>query len=706
MKGEPQMKDKTKSTKFRTVAFTVAVLFVFSLFVADLFRIQIANADEATVEKVALKQTDTTIKAARGEILDCNGKPLVTNKQVNSIIFNGSYFPRTDEQQQRNEIIISLIRLLESNSTEWNNDIPMYFDQNGNIQFAADRDADIKYLKSKDVLYLNEYATAQNCFDELKTKFELENYSDEDALKIASVCYSLKKNAFTTSNPYTFADDVSVELASKIKENSGFYVGVEIQVTTEREYLNGTLAPHIIGITGPLNAEEYSKRTEEYNEAIKNENLTTEEKTNLKLRAYAMDDTIGKFGLESAMEEYLRGTNGIESTITDADGNKTTEITTEPIQGDTVILTLDSDLQLAVQEALANFIAQYRDKASLPAVGSAVVMDVNSGAVLACATYPSYDLTTYYDNYSALASDKSSPLWNRALQSTYEPGSTFKVAIALAGLEEGVITKDTRITCTRIYTYFQDTQFKCLQAHGAITVAEALNQSCNIFFYETGRQLGIERMNDYCTRLGLGQKTGVEITESTGVLASIEYREAHGGTWYPGDTVQAAIGQSDNLFTPIQLCNYVATVANGGTRYKAHFVKSVKSADYSQTVIDSTPVVLNETGISQNSISIVKEGMKRLGARLAAFKDLPVAVAAKTGTAESKAKVGGKIESGLNGFMISFAPADNPQIAVCVAIENLNSGSATAVLVSDIYKAYFGTVSEVDTVESQNTVLN
>ncbi len=700
------MKDKTKSTKFRTVAFTVAVLFVFSLFVADLFRIQIANADEATVEKVALKQTDTTIKAARGEILDCNGKPLVTNKQVNSIIFNGSYFPRTDEQQQRNEIIISLIRLLESNSTEWNNDIPMYFDQNGNIQFAADRDADIKYLKSKDVLYLNEYATAQNCFDELKTKFELENYSDEEALKIASVCYSLKKNAFTTSNPYTFADDVSVELASKIKENSGFYVGVEIQVTTEREYLNGTLAPHIIGITGSLNAEEYSKRTEEYNEAIKNENLTTEEKTNLKLRAYAMDDTIGKFGLESAMEEYLRGTNGVESTITDADGNKTTEITTEPIQGDTVILTLDSDLQLAVQEALANFIAQYRDKASLPAVGSAVVMDVNSGAVLACATYPSYDLTTYYDNYSALASDKSSPLWNRALQSTYEPGSTFKVAIALAGLEEGVITKDTRITCTRIYTYFQDTQFKCLQAHGAITVAEALNQSCNIFFYETGRQLGIERMNDYCTRLGLGQKTGVEITESTGVLASIEYREAHGGTWYPGDTVQAAIGQSDNLFTPIQLCNYVATVANGGTRYKAHFVKSVKSADYSQTVIDSTPVVLNETGISQNSISIVKEGMKRLGARLTAFKDLPVAVAAKTGTAESKAKVGGKIESGLNGFMISFAPADNPQIAVCVAIENLNSGSATAVLVSDIYKAYFGTVSEVDTVESQNTVLN
>lgn len=700
------MNDKTKSTKFRTVAFTVAVLFVFLLFIADLFRIQIANADEATVERVALKQTDTTIKAARGEILDCNGKPLVTNKQVNSVIFNGSYFPRTDEQEQRNEIIISLIHLLESYGTEWNNDIPLYFDQNGNVQFMADRDADIKYLKSKNVLYLNEYATAQNCFDELKTKFKLEQYSDADALKIASVCYSLKKNAFTTSNPYTFADNVSVELASKIKENSGFYAGVEIQVTTEREYLNGTLAPHIIGTIGPLNAEEYNKRTEEYNTAVKNENLTTEEKKNLKLRAYAMDDTIGKFGLESAMEQYLRGTNGVESTITDSSGSKTTEITTEPVQGDTVILTIDSDLQLAVQGALANFIAQYKDKASLPAVGSAVVMDVNSGAVLACATYPSYDLTTYYDNYSALSADKSSPLWNRALQSTYEPGSTFKAAIALAGLEEGVITKDTRVTCNRIYTYFQDTQFKCLHAHGAITVAEALNQSCNIFFYETGRQLGIEKMNDYCTRLGLGQKTGVEINESKGVLASIEYREAHGGTWYPGDTVQAAIGQSDNLFTPIQLCNYVATIANGGTRYKAHFVKSVKTADYSQTIIDSTPVVLNETGISQNSINVVKDGMMRLGGRLSAFKSLPVSVAAKTGTAESKAKVGGKIESGLNGFMISFAPADNPQIAVSVAIENLNSGSATAMLVADIYKAYFGIASEIDAIDSQNTVLN
>ena len=333
-------------------------------------------------------------------------------------------------------------------------------------------------------------------------------------------------------------------------------------------------------------------------------------------------------------------------------------------------------------------------------------MDVNSGAVLAVATYPSYNLETYYDDYAALAGNPASPLWNRALQSTYEPGSTFKLGIALAGLEEGVITRDSTVYCNHIYKQFTDTTFKCLGYHGSVNVVEAINQSCNIFFYETGRQLGIDKMNDYCSRLGLGQKTGVEVNESTGVLAGIPYRESHGGVWYPGDTVQAAIGQSDNLFTPIQLCNYVATIANGGTRYKAHLVKCVKSADYTETIIDNTPIVLNETGISQNSINIVKEGMMRLGRRTDAFKGLPVSVAGKTGTAESKAKVNGRIESGLNGFMVSFAPAEAPEIAVCVAIENLNSGSATAALVADIYRAYFQQANDVVPATEYNSVLN
>lgn len=697
---------KEKSLKLRTTAFFIAVVMVFSAFLVDLFRIQVVHAEDYASQTVALQSVETTIEAARGEILDCNGIPLVTNEQVNSIVLNASYFPSTREQEKRNEILCALIALTEEAGVEWNDDLPLIFDINGNIQYKENADSDIAFLKSRDVLHLNSYATAQNCFDGLIEKFKLQDYDKETARKIASVCYSLKKIAFSSANPFTFADEVPNTLAAKIKENNAFYLGVDIQITSRRHYADGTIAPHIIGVVGKLNAEEYNAKKDAYTAATNDENLTEEEKQLLNLRAYAMDDTIGKFGIESAMEDYLRGTNGVLTTTTDSDGNKTSEITTAPQEGNSVILTIDSVFQKQVQDSLAAFIQNYRDKESIPAVGSAVVIDVKNGGILACATYPSYNLETYYTDYSTLAADSSSPLWNRALLSTYEPGSTMKPAIAIAGLEEGVITGSTLIRCNHVYTQFPDTPFKCLGYHGNIDVREALNQSCNIYFYETGRLLGIDRMNDYCTRFGLGQKTGVEISESTGVLASISYRESHGGIWYPGDTVQAAIGQSDNLFTPVQLANYAATIANGGTRYQAHFVKSIKSADYSETVLENTGTVLNEVGASEENIRIVKEGMLRLGSRLSAFKDLPVQVAAKTGTAESKAKVDGAIVEGLNAFMISFAPYDDPEIAVAVAIENLNSGSATAVLVAEIYKAYFTASSEFSTEQSYNTILN
>lgn len=363
------MERDSRTIRRRLIAFSCVVVFVFSLFMIDLFRIQVVHAEDYASQRVALKSTDTTIEAARGEILDSNGTPLVTNRQVNSIIFNGSYFPSVKEQEQRNKIIIALIKLVEGYGYQWNNSIPMYFDQNGQIQFKADSESDIAYLKSKNVLYLNEYATAQNCLDELKKVFMLEEYSDADALKIGSVCYSLKKSAFSVSNPYTFADDVSVELASAIKENSTYYTGVEISVKTERQYLDGTIAPHIIGVTGPLNEQEYTQKKEQYDEAVKDVNLTTEEKNLLGLRAYSMDDTIGKFGIENAMESYLRGTNGIETTVTDSDKNKTTEVTTQPVQGDTVILTIDADFQKSVQNSLESFVEKYRDKSSIPAVG-------------------------------------------------------------------------------------------------------------------------------------------------------------------------------------------------------------------------------------------------------------------------------------------------------------------------------------------------
>ena len=291
------------------------------------------------------------IEAARGEILDCNGVPLVVNEQISSIVLDASYFPSTSEQEQRNAILCALIHLTEEAGVAWNDDLPLVFDVNGNIQYKENAESDIAFLKSRDVLHLNAYATAQNCFDGLIEKFDLQDYSKEDARKIASVCYSLKRIAFSAANPYTFADEIPGTLSAKIKENSALYAGVDVRVTSKRKYTDGTIAPHILGVVGKLNAEEYNAKKEAFDTESANPDLSAQDKQTLSLRAYSMDDTIGKFGIESAMESYLRGTNGIMTTTTDSDGNKTSELTTAPKDGDAVILTIDSVFQKQVQDA-------------------------------------------------------------------------------------------------------------------------------------------------------------------------------------------------------------------------------------------------------------------------------------------------------------------------------------------------------------------
>ncbi|MGN0572227.1 MAG: hypothetical protein ACI4K9_08615, partial [Candidatus Fimenecus sp.] len=270
-----------KSFKIRTAAGFFAVVFFFTLFFADLFRIQVVHAEDYSTQKVALRTSETTVKAARGEILDCNGVPLVTNEQVNSVVLDASYFPSTKEQEKRNEILCALIHLTEEAGVRWNDNLPLVFDANGNIQYKENADSDIAFLKSRDVLHLNSYATAQNCFDSLIEKFSLQNYSKEDARKIASVCYSLKKISFSAANPFTFADEVPNDLAAKIKENSAFYQGVDIRVTTRRSYTDGTIAPHILGVVGKLNAEEYNEKKSAFDTASADETLSTEARQTL-----------------------------------------------------------------------------------------------------------------------------------------------------------------------------------------------------------------------------------------------------------------------------------------------------------------------------------------------------------------------------------------------------------------------------------------
>lgn len=643
--------------------------FIFVIFIIRFGYFQIVHADDYSDAGKSVSSRSVTVKSTRGEILDRNGYPIVTNRQGNAVVFDASNnFPTYENQEERNKIILKLISFFESADEEWTDNLPIKVDKNGKAYFEEDREDDIAIMKSRDMLNLNSYATAENCLDALIERYSLQSYSRSDARKIASVCYEMLLKSFNSSNPYTFADDVSDKLVSVIKENSSSLPGVEIEITTYREYTDGTIAPHIIGMTGVISAEEY--------EANKD--------------TYSMTDIIGKNGIELAMESYLKGKNGVKTYYSDASGETRVEYTVNPEQGNNIILTLDYNLQKVTQDAVKACADSIENNPLTPA-GSAVVIKVDTGEVLAAATYPSYDVENYNKDYAKLAKNEAAPLWNRAFLSTYTPGSTMKPAISIAGLEEGVITSDDGTYCDSTYTY-RDITLGCTDAHGFTNVVTAIYHSCNIFFYELGDKLGISTMNEYRKLLGFAQKTGIEIEEAVGTLDSPSYRQTLGQEWYPGFTLQSAIGNAGDQVTPIQLANYCATIANGGTRYKCTLIKSIKSYDYSTTILENEPVVEKETGISQSTLKYVQEGMLKVGTIgfcQYAFSELPVEAAAKTGTSQVEKVVNGKSQICNNGFLITYAPYDDPEIAICVAIEGASSGAAVAPVARDIYAYYF-----------------
>ncbi len=683
----------------------IGILLLYGVFLS----VTIISGGEASYSGSS-SQVQVVVEAARGEILDRNGVTLVSNRQGNSIEFNAALFPPQSKQQERNRIIAALIELCESKNEKWIDNLPLTYDENGNLTYTEGRETDIANLKKKNMLNLNPYATADNCLDALIELYSLEEYDRAEARKIASVLYEMWRTGYSVSTPYTFAEDVSNETISIIKEKSDFFKGVEASVDTYREFYDGTLAPHIVGITGAISSDEYDSRQKELEEKKNSGNYSQEELENLDRNAYTLTDYVGKFGIESAMEDTLRGEKGVKTISVDAGGAVTSSYTVIPKQGDTVVLTLDAGLQRVAQNALqARILELTKNSANseLDAAGAVVVLDVNTGEVLASASYPSYNLTEYYQNYNSLLKAKGSPLINRVLQSSYEPGSTMKLSTALAGLETGVIDKQTKFYCSSVFQYF-DVTFGCLSAHGELNVVTALEKSCNIYFYNVAEQLGIDVMNDYSSKLGLGQKTGVELNESAGILAGRAYRESIGSTWQMGDTIQAAIGQSDNLFTIIQLANYGATIANNGTRYKCHYVKYIMSADHDEILYEAKPEAVERTGISQSSIDIVKEGMLAVtttGSCRTAFAGITEKVGAKTGTSQVKKIVNGKTLEGNNGLNVSFAPFDNPEIAIAVIIENVDSGTATATVAADIYDYYFSTKNQISTSQPSNQLL-
>ena len=659
---------------YKSPRTTIAIILVIATILGfgyRLYDIQVVNHELYAAQNNTVKTYTVPLQGSRGEIVDRNGNPLVTNRQGNSIVLNAAYFPSSDDNEARNAVILNLISLFNKNGEEYVHNLPIKLNSAGEATFFTEADSDtyetdITNMKSKDMLNLQNYATAQNCFDAMIEKYGLEDYltslGPQTALEIGNIRYELTRLLFSVSNPVTIADDVSDETVALIKENYSDYTGADVEVVAYREYTDSTLAPHIIGTVRKINAEEYAE---------------------LKDEGYGITDEIGESGIEAAMEPYLRGTAGEKTVTIDSEGNVTEKVTKEPTQGDTVVLTIDKELQKIAQTELENVcksVDYYRS------TGAVVLEDCNNGEVLAAASYPTYDLQDYYDNYSSLVKSSNNPLYNRFAMGTYAPGSTFKPMMAAAALQEGVVGADTLLNCDGVYNYL-DMEFGCLGEHGGENVRTALRDSCNIYFYKCADMLGIAKMNLYGSMFGLGEKTGVEIPEAKGILAGPEYRKKVGGTWRPGDTIQAGIGQSDNLFTPLQLANYCATVANGGTRYQLHFVKS-RISNSTGVVTDTGANIVKSVDVSKSNMSQVQQGMRLVateGGPSGVFADLETPVASKTGTSQVVVK-GVKHN---NGFIITYAPYNNPEISVASAIELAGSGASTAVITKSLIDYYY-----------------
>ncbi len=675
------------SSRYKSARTTIAIVVAISIllgFVFNLYNIQVVNTEYYAAQNNAIKTYKVEIPAARGEIVDRNGNTLVKNRQGNSIVLDAAYFPSAKDNDKRNEIILSLINLFNANGEEYVHNLPLKFNSYGKIVFFDENDSetyekDIATLKNKDMLNLQHYATAQNCFDVMVEKYGLEKYDAKTALEIGSIRYELTRLLFSVTNSVTIAEDVSDNTVAQIKEDQQKYLGADVEIVAYRDYSDSTLAPHILGTVRKINADEYEK---------------------LKDKGYKITDEIGESGIESSMEEFLRGTPGEKTITINADGEVTETVTKPPVQGDTIVLTIDKDMQKLAQEKLHQVCLEVDPYSS---TGAVVVQDVNNGEVLAAANYPSYDLTQYYENYNELSNGRLKPLYNRFAMGAYAPGSTFKPMMACAALEEGVVNEQSRFTCNAVYQVREHT-FGCRDAHGSEDVREALRDSCNIYFYNCAELLGIEKMNLYASMFGLGQKTGVEIPEAKGILAGREYRQAHNMSWNAGDTVQAGIGQSDNIFTPLQLSNYCATIANGGTRYQLHFVKA-KISNASGISSDTPISVVEQVTVSEKNLNIVKEGMRLVatkGGPWRVFNKIETPVACKTGT--SQVIVDGEKKN--NGFLITFAPYENPEISIATAIERAGSGTSTADITASIIDYYYSHNTNEKQAQGYGTLLD
>ncbi|MEG2082638.1 MAG: penicillin-binding transpeptidase domain-containing protein, partial [Oscillospiraceae bacterium] len=578
-----------KVFKTRVNILVAMVMMVFCIFSIKLVQYQIIDGEENFEKSNTSIKFRQNITAARGDIVDCYGVPIASSQPVFNVIFNKAYI----QNSQTNNRIMETLWVLDNNGETINDILPLTDTQP--YKFIEEKDAEIARMRT--TLELNIYATEEDVMKKLTQRYSLEDIPQENRRAVGGVRYTMERDGYSLSYPYTISKNVSMDTVSIISENSRELTGVEIYETSKRYYEDGTVLPHILGTVGPIYAEEYNE---------------------LKDKGYKMSDVLGKDGLEKSYEDYLKGVDGtveIERNMYGEIVNK--EVIEMPKPGNTLVLTIDSQLQKTANELLKkqmDILHTKESKWGKEASGiSLVVLNPKTGAVLAVANYPSYDLNLYSQNYEQYAADENTPLFNRAFQGLYRPGSAFKPVVAVAALQNGLIDVNTRYNCTGRYNYYADSGWfpSCAmgRSHGNINVEEALKVSCNIFFYDLGRRLGIDTINETAHRLGLAVKTGLEIPEKVGTLSSPEQRQAAGGKWEGGDVIQAAIGQSDTVVTTVQLATYAATLANNGSRMSTHMIKSIEDYKGDSTIYTTPITALSQLPDINGSYDVVKQGM-------------------------------------------------------------------------------------------------
>lgn len=595
------------------------------------------------------------------------------------------------DYDRRNATIIQVIDLLEERGETWRDRLPIVLAEDGSYQYKEDSESAIQTLQ--EALSLAEYATAEECMAELAQQYDCQGYSKEDMRNVASVRYSMTQDGFSRTSPYVIAEDVSAETVGVISERSEEWPGIETRVAVTRYYgEDGALAPHVVGYTGVITDTQYQQAVED--------GTTYDAENNIS--GYKWSDTMGRSGIEAAFEEELRGQRGEETIYTDSSGGvESTAVTTAPEEGHTVQTTLDSDLQRVANLSLEKNIQGNTDARNCTS-GAAVVLDVDTFGVLASSSYPTYDVNQLVESiagdgkyYNQLINDEDEPMVNLALNGVFTPGSVFKPVVALAALQEGQLSAATSVYCPGYYE-LADLRLGCTCGGGNTwNVYGALAHSCNTFFSTVGYDLGISTLDPYAEYFGLGTTTGVELGEATGIMSNPqEYRENHGVEWTDGVTSQTAIGQADNMFTPIQLAAMCATIANGGVRLQTHFLDQI--TDYTgETVLEEyEPVELYDAGLSGDVLGVVQAGMQMVateGTASNVFANYPVSIAAKTGTAETSSVPDTDPDyTEPNLSFICYAPADDPEIAVAVMIEQGNTGNYAKNVAKDILDQYFG----------------